>query len=216
MNTDSARIQMVSQQVRAWEVLDPRVLDAMSVVSRDRFTPATFAQVAFADTRIPLPHGQEMLAPKVVGRLLQALALEPSDSVLEVGTGSGYMTACLLMLVRKVASIDIFPDLVDTARDNLAGADTTALTLEAADAFEREPGARYDAIAVTGSLPVYDRRFERQLAVGGRLFVIVGEPPVMDARVVTRVGEEAWVSDSVFETVVPPLINAPRPRRFAF
>lgn len=216
MNSDSARVQMVNQQVRAWEVLDPRVLDTMASVSREQFVPPEFRKLAFADTRIPLGHGEQMLAPKVVGRLLQALDLASSDSVLEVGTGSGYVTACLAQLAGPIRSIDIHDDFIAMARENLAPLGRDRLTLAVDDAMALQSRTRYDAIALTGSLPSYDARFQNALNVGGRLFVVVGREPIMEARLVTRIGEDQWVSDSLFETLINPLVNAVAPREFVF
>lgn len=213
-----AREQMIEHQVRAWEVLDARVLSILRIVRREQFVPTAQAYLAFADTDVPLPHGQHMLRPNVVGRLLQALELTSTDRVLEIGAGSGYVTACLAALASQVTSLEIFPALADLARSNLAAAGVTNAEVVTADAMQAEgpPGPRYNAIAVTGSLPVYDERFQRQLEIGGRLFVIVGDAPVMDARLVRRVSEEGWVTESLFETVVAPLQNARRPPGFAF
>ena len=216
MTTDSARGQMVAQQVRTWDVFEPRVLDALEVVSRDRFTPKAFCGVAFADTCIPLGHGQEMLPPKIVGRMLQCLSLLPSDSILEIGTGTGYVTACLAHLGGHVLSVDIYPEFTAMAQANLTDAGLSGPALETWDALTLDVSGRFDAIVVSASLPVYDRCFEKALTVGGRLFVIVGEEPIMDARLVTRVGKDEWVTESLFETVVPPLVNAVRPARFVF
>lgn len=216
MASGSAQRQMVSQQIRAWDVLEPRVLDVMSLVDRAAFTPEAFRGVAYADTRIPIGHDQEMLSPKIVGRLLQALNLLPSDSVLEVGTGTGYVTACLARLGGHVLSLDIFQELVETARANLEPLGLAGLTLETRDAMTLDERGRFDAIAVTGSLPDYDPRFEQALTIGGRLFVIVGGEPIMDAVLVTRVADEEWVRESLFETVVPPLLHADKPAEFVF
>ena len=215
-----AREQMIEHQVRAWEVLDARVLSILRIVRREQFVPASQAYLAFADTDVPLPHGQHMLRPNVVGRLLQALELTSTDRVLEIGAGSGYVTACLAALASQVTSLEIFPALADLTRSNLAAAGVRNAEVITADAMQAEqagqPAPRYHAIAVTGSLPVYDERFQRQLEIGGRLFVIVGDAPVMDARLVRRVSEEGWVTESLFETVVAPLQNARRPPGFAF
>jgi protein-L-isoaspartate(D-aspartate) O-methyltransferase len=214
-----AREQMIEHQVRAWEVLDARVLSILRIVRREQFVPSPLAYIAFADTDVPLPHGQHMLRPNVVGRLLQALELTSTDRVLEIGTGSGYVTACLAALGSQVTSIELFPALADLARSNLAAAgvrNAEVITADAMQADSQPSGPRYHAIAVTGSLPVYDERFQRQLEIGGRLFVIVGDAPVMDARLVRRVSEDGWVTESLFETVVAPLVNARRPPGFAF
>jgi protein-L-isoaspartate(D-aspartate) O-methyltransferase len=214
MNLERARTQMLEQQVRAWEVLDPRVLDAMAQVPREEFVPPRYRGVAFADTSIPLGHGQVMMTPKVEGRILQALAPEPRGRVLEVGTGSGFLAACLAQLGADVTSIEIHADLSAGAGSVLGRLAVPNVRLEVGDVFRGLPGHGYDAIAVTGSLPLYDRRFEQALAHGGRLVVIVGLPPVMEAILVTRVGDDAWSRESLFETVVPPLFNAPAPSAF--
>ncbi len=216
-----AREQMIEHQVRAWEVLDARVLTALRAVRREQFVPAGQEYLAFADTNIALPCGQEMLRPSVAGRLLQALELTGTERVLEIGTGTGYVTACLAALVSQVKSLELFPQLADLARSNLAAASVRNAEVITADAMQDgaqggAAGPRFHAIAVTGSLPVYDERFQRQLEIGGRLFVIVGDAPVMEARVVRRVSEDGWVTESLFETVVAPLQNARRPPGFAF
>jgi protein-L-isoaspartate(D-aspartate) O-methyltransferase len=213
---DAARRQMIDQQVRAWEVLDDRVLAALAGVRREDFVPEGYREVAFADTAIPLAHGQHMLPPKVEGRILQALALQPDDEVLEIGTGSGFFAACLARLVRRVRSIEIYPDLAQGAVRALAAATVTNVTVETGDALQIGDSDRYDAIAVTGSLPVYDDRFERALKIGGRLFVVVGQAPVMEARLITRTGQDDWAADTLFETVIDPLINATQPPGFIF
>lgn len=209
------REQMIEQQVRAWEVLDQRVLEIFRKIPREQFTPEQQRFRAYADAEVPLPHGQHMLRPSVAGRLLQALELTGSEHVLEVGAGSGFITACLRIATARVRSLEIFPALAEMARRNLdsLGLDVDLVT---ADGLQLDTGARYDAIAVTGSLPVYDERFERQLEIGGRLFVVVGDPPVMEARLIRRTGEGSWSSESLFETVIDPLVNAPRLPEFRF
>ena len=215
MNLEAARAQMLGQQIRAWEVLDDRVLEAIAKTPRERFVPEDYRDLAFADTEIPLAHGQAMLAPKIEGRLLQALQVEPTDEVLEVGTGTGFLTACLARLAERVYSIDIFPEFVATARANLAAVALSNVELETADALQLDvPGGRFDAIAVTGSVPVLDDRFVRMLKPQGRLFVVVGRAPVMEARLITSLPTGGTTSQSLFETVLAPLINAERPEPF--
>jgi protein-L-isoaspartate(D-aspartate) O-methyltransferase len=212
-----AHEQMVEHQVRAWEVLDARVLSILRAVPRERFVPASHGWLAYADAEVPLPCGQSMLRPNVVGRLLQALELASADTVLEIGAGSGYVTACLAAAASHVKSLELFPELADLSRANLAATGVRNAEVITADAMQDGAlSGRYNAIAVTGSLPVYDDRFERLLEVGGRLFVIVGDEPIMEARLVRRVSEDSWVAESLFETVVPPLQNARRPPGFAF
>lgn len=216
LDVNTARRQMIEQQVRAWEVLDLKVLEAMQRVQREEFTPPAYRELAFADMNVPLGHGQHMLAPKVEGRILQALELRPDDTVLEVGTGSGYFAACLGALARSVKSIEIHPDLAASARGNLARNDVHNVTVETADAFSYSDTTRYDAVVLTGSLPVYDARFEEWLAVGGRLFVVVGQGPVMEARRMTLTGQGELLRESLFETVVDPLVHAAEPPKFVF
>ena len=216
MWTMQAREQMVEQQVRAWEVLDERVLDVMRRIPREHFVPSEHRYLAFADLEIRLPHGQHMLRPSVVGRLLQALGLTGSERILEVGAGSGFVTACLAALGAHVRALEIFPDLAALARANLESLDIRNVDVTAADALQADIPERYDAIAVTASMPIYDERFQRLLTIGGRLFVVVGHAPAMEARLVRRVSEDAWTSESLFETVVDPLINARRPEEFRF
>jgi protein-L-isoaspartate(D-aspartate) O-methyltransferase len=216
MNTEALRNQMVEQQVRTWEVFDERVLDAMREVRRDAFVPEVFRSVAFSDSPIPLEHGQHVLPPKVHGRILQAIGLNPSDVALEVGTGSGYLTACMSKLCSRVRSLEIHPELAELARANLLTAAANNVAVELVDAMSLDEVAQYDAIAVTGSLPVYDERFQRALKIGGRMFVVVGTMPVMEAWKVTRLGEREWQRESMFETVIDPLANAPRVSPFVF
>ncbi len=214
MNLEAARAQMLGQQIRAWEVLDDRVLEALAQTPRERFVPEDYRDLAFADTEIPLAHGQAMLAPKIEGRLLQALLVEPGEEVLEIGTGTGFLTACLARLAERVYSVDIFPEFVASARANLAAVGLGNFELETADALQLDLPARFDAVAVTGSMPVLDDRFVRMLKPNGRLFVVVGRAPVMEARLITLLPTGGTTSQSLFETVLSPLINAERPEPF--
>ncbi len=216
MDTLAARHQMVDQQIRTWEVLDPRVLDALAAVPRETFVPAEYRELAFADTPIPIGLGQTMLAPKVQGRILQALGVNAGDSILEVGSGTGYLSACLSLLGASTHSIDIHAGFIAQAQANLRVIAGTPVQFELRHAFAAAAPLEYDVIAVTGSLPVYDTRFERSLRTGGRLFVIVGTAPVMDAMLVRRVDTHEWIRESLFETVVEPLINATAAQKFVF
>ena len=216
MNIELAREQMVEQQVRAWDVFDDRVLATMREIRREDFAPAPYGQVAFADAAIPLPRGQQMLPAKIQGRILQALAPEPSDIALEIGAGSGYLSACLGRLAARVRSVEIFPELAELAQRNLFTAAVNNVAVEVADGMQLVEQSTYDVIAVTGSLPLYDERFQQALRIGGRLFVVVGQAPVMEAWQVTRVGEREWQRVGLFETVIAPLVNAPRPSEFVF
>jgi protein-L-isoaspartate(D-aspartate) O-methyltransferase len=216
MQVVDAREQMVEQQVRAWDVLDGRVLEVLRQVPRELFVPPAQRYRAYADAEVPLARGQHMLRPSVVGRLLQALLPQGEEAVLEIGSGSGFVTACLRALTSRVRSLEIIPQLADEARRNLGTLGMRDVEVVDADALQGETGARYAAIAVTASLPTYDTRFERMLSVGGRLFIVVGEAPAMDARLVRRTAEESFASESLFETVIDPLVNAVRPPEFVF
>ncbi len=216
MDFEAARQQMIQQQVRAWDVLDPEVLEVLAVVPRERFAAPGYRDIAFADTAIPLPAGQSMLAPKIHGRILQALEVRPGESVLEVGTGSGCLTACLAALGGQVTSLEIHAELVALATDNLRAAGFPGVGVLATDATSWQAPQRYDVVVLTGSLPEYDRRYEQWLKVGGRLFVVVGTGEPMTARLVTRSGDHEFAQVDLFETVIDPLVNARRPSAFVF
>jgi protein-L-isoaspartate(D-aspartate) O-methyltransferase len=188
----------------------------MGRVAREEFAPPAYRDLAFADMCVPLGHGQVMLAPKLEGRILQSLAVSPGERVLEVGTGGGYFAACLGALARQVRSLEIYADLADTARDNLARVGVRNVVVETLDAMTLAAEDEYEVIALTGSLPLYDPRFERALATGGRLFAVVGEGPVMQAQLITRTGRSAWLRETLFETQVDPLVHAPQPSKFVF
>lgn len=215
MNVEFAREQMIMQQVRAGDVLESAVLDAMRRVPREQFVPGAYRELAFADCPIPLPEGQCMMSPLQEGLLLQSLGLLPDDRVLEIGTGSGYLSACLASLADSVISVELFPELSDLARNHLDKAGIRNVETLKDDAMTMANTTRYDAIAITGSLPAYDPTFERWLEPGGRLFVIVGQEPIMTALRVTRTDDE-WRRETLFQTVIPPLINAGYPPSFVF
>ncbi len=215
MNFERARFNMVEQQIRPWEVLDRAVLDLMERAPRDAFVPEGYRRLAYADIAVPIGHGEVMLPPRVEGRLLQALDIGPDDRVLEVGTGSGFLTFLLAQRAAHVTSVEIRPALADRARANLAAHHVGNATVEVGDGRRGlERGAPYDAIAVGGSVPAPEPAFEAQLAIGGRLFVVVGSAPAMEARLVRRTGQNEWVRESMFETMLPPLAGSEAPRRF--
>jgi protein-L-isoaspartate(D-aspartate) O-methyltransferase len=215
MNFQRARFNMVEQQIRTWDVLDQRVLNIIRDTPREDFVPEAFRNLAYADISIPLEEGEVMMPPREEARLLQALQLKRDDRVLEVGTGSGYLTALLAQLSGQVVSVEISETLATQARPVLKAHGIKNVVVEVGDAVRGwESAAPYDAIAVTGSLPIMEERFQHQLKLGGRLFVIVGQAPAMEALLITRRGEDDWARESLFETVVPALRGAKEPDRF--
>ena len=221
MNTEIARFNMIQQQIRPWDVLDPGVLALLSVVKREDFVPAEHKDLAFADTEIPLKSnakaGQTMLAPRVEARLLQELAIKNTDKVLEIGTGSGYMAALLAAKAEFVYSVEIDPELVELARRNLQESGVANVSVDQGDAaLGWELYAPYDAIMVSASMPLLPDALLRQLKIGGRLVAIVGEAPTMEAQLVKRTDENAFSTVNLFETVVAPLVNALQPEKFVF
>lgn len=209
------RHRTLAQQLRSYEVLDERVLSVLEDMPREHFTPARFRRLAYAETCVPLDHGQCMLTPTLDGRILQALEVAPHERILDVGTGSGYLAACLARLGDQVTSVDIFPDLVDAAQSRLDALGIVNCELHAADIFSGQPGS-FDVIAVTGSVPVREPRFEQWLEPGGRLFVAAGSGPMTEAWLVRRHGEDQWSRRRLFETLIPPLLHAPQPSAFEF
>ena len=214
MNYESARQQMLSQQIRAWDVLDERVLETLKSVPREAFVPESERELAFADTEIPLAHGQCMMAPKVEARLLQELKIEPTDRALEIGTGSGYLAACLGRLAETVLSFEIFADLSDAAGLRLDRAGITNVRLRDEDATQASFDQRFDVIALTASVPAMPEHFIDLLEPEGRLFAVVGREPVMEALLVQRHADGSWTEKSLFETVLTPMINADEPVTF--
>jgi protein-L-isoaspartate(D-aspartate) O-methyltransferase len=217
MNIEQARFNMVEQQIRPWEVLDQHVLDLLYVVRREDFVPQAYQALAFSDLEIPIGEGETMLQPKVEARILQEVAPAGTDKVLEVGTGSGYMAALLAHRARHVHSVEISPALKRFGETNLRKAGIVNVTVEQGDAARGwSKHAPYDVILLTGSTPVLPDAFLAQLAPGGRLFAVVGEPPVMSARLVTAVGGGSFNTLDLFETVLAPLKNALEREKFVF
>ena len=217
MDLEHARFNMIEQQIRTWEVLDQRVLELLHRVHREDFVPAQYRTLAFADMGIPLGHGEHMLQPKIEARMLQELALSPADRVLEVGTGSGYMTALLASFAAHVYSVDIHEDFTRSAAERLARNGINNVTLVTGDASKGwDKHAPYDAIVLTGSVPVLPPVFKASLRTGGRLLVVVGEPPVMEAQLITAVDAGAYNVATLFETCIAPLKNAVGPEKFVF
>jgi protein-L-isoaspartate(D-aspartate) O-methyltransferase len=221
MNLEQARTNMVEQQIRTWEVLDQDVLDLLYFVPREEFVPERHRALAFSDMEIPIEDGVKggarMWTPKMEARVLQELALRKSDRVLEVGTGSGYLSALMSHRVAHVYSVEINPALAAFGRANLERHGADNVTVEVGDAARGWPKhAPYDAIVLGGSTPLLPRSIVEQLAPGGRLFAVVGEPPAMTARLVVATAPGTWRSSDLFETVIAPLANAERPPRFQF
>jgi protein-L-isoaspartate(D-aspartate) O-methyltransferase len=215
LDFERARFNMVEQQVRTWEVLDPRVLDVLRAVKREDFVPPRYRKTAFADLALPLDGGEVMMKPVVEGRMLQALELNAEDAVLEVGTGSGFVTACLASLGREVVSVEVNPALAERARHRLAGLGLTCVRVETADAVTQfDIDRQFDAVCVTGAVYTVPEKFKRWLRVGGRLFVIRGMSPAMEALRITRVTDDCFREDSLFETDLPYLVNAAPPKQF--
>jgi len=217
MNVEQARFNMIEQQIRTWEVLDPQVLDLLFQVKREQFVPQPHKALAFADLEIPLGHGEAMLQPKVEARVLQELALQPQENVYEVGTGSGYLTALLASRARHVTSVEIHTDFQERAAATLRSAGIRNVTLLQGDGA-RAPLAEsaFDVIVLGGSTPILPQAFLDRLAPGGRLFAIVGDAPVMKAVLVHQPVAGAFQHTELFETVVKPLVNAAQPPRFRF
>jgi len=217
INIEAARHNMVVSQIRTWDVFDERLLELIEHAPRHEFVPPAYRNLAFADMQIPLGEGEVMMAPLVEARLLQSLAIRPTDTVLEIGTGSGYVTWLLSRLAARVRSVEIRGEFTQHASEKLAAHGATNVDLEIGDGVRGwARTAPYDAIFVTGSVPLLPNEFLSQLKVGGRLAVIVGQMPAMDARLITRLTDTATDSRSLFETVIPPLRGAPAPDRFVF
>jgi len=215
-NMEQARFNMIEQQIRPCEVLEGRILELLKHVRREQFVPTGMKELAFADMEIPLGHDASMWQPKLEARVVQELHLARSDKVLEVGTGSGYLTALLSALAGHVTSVEIVPELSTLAKQNLASQQRDNVTLEVGDAATGWGKETYDAIVLTGSTPVLPEAFRDSLNVGGRLFVIVGDAPVMEAKLVTRVARDIFETVNIMETYVAPLQNAAQPKRFVF
>jgi protein-L-isoaspartate(D-aspartate) O-methyltransferase len=216
MDFEQARFNMVEQQIRTWDVLDPAVLELLGTLPREQFVPEGRRELAFADVDLPVGHGEVMLAPKLQARILQEVMVAPTDRILEIGTGTGYLTALLAKLGATVTSVEIHEDLAAGARARLAALGIDNAKVETGDAARGWGGGPDDVIGFTGSLPILPDTFQKQLKPGGRLFAVVGERPVMSARLIVREGETAFAAVTLFETVVDPLRNAQQPARFVF
>jgi protein-L-isoaspartate(D-aspartate) O-methyltransferase len=217
MNFERARRNMVVQQVRPWEVLDDNVLELLESIHREDFVPVRYRKLAFADLNIPLDNDQVMMKPVVEGRMLQAVDIRPDETVLEIGTGSGFITACLARLARDVVSVEIFEELHESAARKLKEMEVHNINLSCGDAMrDWQPEQAHDVVIVTGSVPAVPEHFRGWVNPGGRLFAVTGRAPAMDARLYTRLGAADWREESLFETDLPRLVNAEEPPEFEF
>ncbi len=217
MNIEQARYNMVEQQIRTWDVLDQDVLDLLFKIRREDFVPAAHSSLAFVDMEIPLGHGQAMWTPKLEARVIQELAIQPDERVLEIGTGSGYLTALLAAEAAEVVTVDIVPEFIAAATEKLRAHGIGNVVFHSGDAARDWPDeAGFDVIVLTGSTPLLSDAFRRRLKVGGRLFAIVGKPPAMQAMIMNCTAPGATRNTVLFETVVAPLLNAPHPAAFVF
>jgi protein-L-isoaspartate(D-aspartate) O-methyltransferase len=217
MNIEQARFNMIEQQIRPWDVLDTEVLELLLVVKRENFVPAAHKALAFVDTEIPLPTGGAMFMPKIEARLLQEVAVKKHESVLEIGTGSGYMAALLAHKARHVTTVEISPEAKVLAEKALADNGISNVTVELGNGAQGwSNGAPFDVIVVSGALPVLPEAFLSQLKVGGRLACIIGEAPAMKAQLITRTGEAGYDTRTLFETTVSMLQSATTPSQFKF
>ena len=217
MNFELARFNMVEQQVRPWEVLDPRVLQVLENVHREDFVPIRFRKLAFADLSIPLPADQFMMSPKIEGRMLQSLALKDDESVLEIGTGSGFITACLSGMARRVVSVEVFEELHVEAANRLQDKHMHNVELYVGDVMAGwRPEQAHDVVVVTGSAPEVPDMFREWVNPGGRLFIVTGDSPAMEARLLTRLSASDWREESLFETDLGRLVNADHAPQFSF
>ena len=206
---------MVEQQIRTWEVLDHVVLELLEHAPRHEYVPAAYHNLAYADIAVPLGDGEVMMPPRVEARLLQSLAVGADDRALEIGTGSGFLTSLLATLAREVISVEISDTLAGMGEHNLKQHGVANVRLERGDGVRGwQQQAPYEVIAVTGSVPILEPHFQNQLTIGGRLFVIVGEAPAMEALLIRRIGEDQWATESLFETVIPKLKGAKEPESF--
>ncbi len=217
MDIEQARYNMIEQQIRTWEVLDQSVLDLLGEIRREDFVPDSYKGLAFADIRIPLANNQTMMMPKEEARVLQSLELDKEASVLEVGTGSGYLTALLASKANSVKSIDIYPEFTNACQEKLAKCDISNVSIESTDIYQLlDSGQEFDAVVLTASLPKMDERFLQLVKDGGKMFVMIGDSPVMEAGLISKQNANSWSMEGLFETDLPPLIGALENEAFEF
>lgn len=217
MNFEQARFNMVEQQIRPWEVLDSRVLSLLQTIPREDFVPVRYRKLAFADVAVPLEAGQVMMRPKIEARMLQALDVKEDETVLEIGTGSGFVTACLAAMAKRVVSVELFEELHREAAARLESRQTSTVELFVGDAMRGwQPEQAHDVVVVTGSVSDVPEHILGWVNPGGRMFVVCGESPAMEARLLTRQGVSEWLVESLFETDLPRLVNAQPEPEFEF
>jgi protein-L-isoaspartate(D-aspartate) O-methyltransferase len=217
MDYEQARFNMIEQQIRPWEVLDPKVLDLLHVVKREDYVPAIYQSLAFVDMPIPIGHGETMWAPVIEARALQSVQVQATDRVLEIGTGSGYFTALLAHQAAAVVTVEIHADLRDEAEKKFHAHGLSNIQTRQGDgAREWNGDGTFDVIVLTGSVPLLPESYLSRLNPNGRLFALVGEGPAMSARLITATEAGIWRTDVLFETVSKSLRNAAEPERFVF
>lgn len=217
MNIEHTRFNMIAQQIRPWDVSNQKVLALLEKVKREEYVPSALRSLAFVDMEIPIGHGEFMMAPKMEARILQELDIQPNDLILEIGTGSGYLTALLAALGQHVTSVDIIPEFTTQARAKLLAHHIANVSLETGDAALDWPSHNaYDVIVLTGSTPILPQSLLNLLSLQGRLFAVTGDAPAMTAQCITRVDSKNWVTRNLFETVIKPLQHAAQPERFVF
>lgn len=215
MNLDQARFFMVEQQIRPWDVLDPQVLELLEQLPRHEFVAPSQKALAYSDIELPIGENQHMLHPKIEARILQALDIDCEEHVLEIGTGSGYMTALLASLAKDVTTVELFESLQETAKSRLNAFNKIVFAI--GDASQDWPDSqRYDVIVFTGSISELSQTYKDKLNLGGRLFAVIGQSPAMQAKLITRISEHEWLEESLFETDLTPLIHAEAKPRFQF
>ncbi|MCW9023516.1 MAG: protein-L-isoaspartate O-methyltransferase [Gammaproteobacteria bacterium] len=215
MNLEQARENMIKQQLRTWEVLDEQVLELISQVPREDFVPPAYKNLAYGDVPLPIGEGQTMMNPKQEAHIIQAIKVQSNEDVLEVGTGSGYLTALLAKQAKHVYSVEYYDSLLEQAREKLSQQGINNVTLEQGDASQGwSARSMYEVIVITGSIPILPQIFLDSLTIGGRLFAIIGDYPLMEATLITRTGNTEWSTDVLFETELPPLVNAPQSEQF--
>lgn len=220
MDFEKARFNMVEQQVRPWDVLNPRVLAVIGEIPREQFAPEKYKNLAYVDTRIPLGSYEEqpctMANPTIDGRILQELDVQDEDLILEIGTGSGYLTACLAKLGRHVDSVDINEDMTAMAEKNLQALNIDNVNLATGDASKTwEQKQNYDVIVISAAMKSIPQSYKELLKSGGRMFVVTGDAPAMTAHRVTRIGKNEWTTEDLFETSIEPMIE-PVEHKFTF